>query len=367
MYREKNRKYMKLALELAAKAADRTYPNPMVGAVIVRNGRIIGKGYHKRAGGDHAEIAAIKSARSGLAGSEMFVTLEPCDHYGKTPPCTDAIIASGIKKVTLAMADPNPLTGGRGIKKLGEAGISVVTGLCEEEARDINRKYIKYIRTGLPYITVKLAQTLDGKIAARDGSSKWITAEGSRTLVKKMRSDFDAIMVGANTVRKDDPSLLASGHAAEKPRRIIVDSSLGISVRSKLIKTLEEAPLIIGVTGKAPSGKVEKISNMRNVEVIKVRNRGGRVDLKAFLKKVADRGIVNILVEGGGELAGSLLDEGLADEWIFFISPKILGGSNSSVTGRGAASIKYALGLEKVTLERSGEDILIRGRTCLQV
>ena len=202
---------MQLALKLAARTKDRTYPNPMVGAVIVRGGKVIGKGYHKRAGEDHAEIKAIKDASGKCAGATLYVTLEPCDHYGKTPPCTGAIIGSGIKRVVMAMKDPNPLNSGRGMKTLQRAGILVNSGLCEEEAAALNKKYIKFITGGVPYVTLKLAQSVDGKIAAADGTSKWITSEASRKFAKKMRSTFDAIMVGANTAIMDDPLLLGEG------------------------------------------------------------------------------------------------------------------------------------------------------------
>ena len=359
-------KYMQLALELAATAEDRTYPNPMVGAVIVAGGKIIGKGYHSKAGADHAEVAAIKSVSGSLKGSEMFVTLEPCAHYGKTPPCTEIIIKSGICKVNVAMFDPNPLVSGRGIKALRKAGISVRTGLLKLQANQLNRKYIKYITTGFPYVTVKLAQSIDGKIAARDGSSKWITCERSRKYVKKLRSSFDAICVGANTVKEDDPTLLAEGNKGREVSRIVVDSSLKMSVNSNLIKTAWRVPLIIGTTKLASPRRVAKFSKIPGVEVIVTGPKAGKVSLRSFLKKLGQKGIVNILVEGGGELAGSFVDEALADEWIFFIAPKIIGGRHTSVKGKGVQNIADVVDLEDVRLEGSGDDLIIRGRSCSQ-
>ncbi|MBU0570861.1 MAG: bifunctional diaminohydroxyphosphoribosylaminopyrimidine deaminase/5-amino-6-(5-phosphoribosylamino)uracil reductase RibD [Candidatus Omnitrophica bacterium] len=359
-------KYMRTALLLAAKAEDRTYPNPMVGAVIVAGGKIIGRGYHRKAGCDHAEIAAIKSVSGPLAGAEMFVTLEPCAHYGKTPPCAQVIIKSGIRKVNVAMLDPNPLVSGRGVKALRACGISVNTGLLRSRAYRLNRKYLKYITTGLPYVTVKLAQSIDGKIAARDGSSKWITCASSRKYVKKLRACFDAICVGANTVRADDPSLLAGTKRGRGISRIVVDSALRIPLSSNLVKTARSAPLIIGTTEFASAKRVEKFRNVKGVEVIVTKSKGGKVSLRAFLKKLGQKGIVNILVEGGGEIAGSFADEALADEWIFFIAPKIIGGDHASVKGKGVRSVMDVIKLKDVRWEGSGDDLIVRGRECLR-
>ena len=356
--------YMRLALKLARKAEDETYPNPMVGAVIVKGKRIIGKGYHKRCGSDHAEIRAIKNASRGSSGSVMFVTLEPCDHYGKTAPCTDAIIAAGIKAVYIAMGDPNPLNSGRGIKRLRDSGIRVDVGLCGAEARELNRKYIKFITKRLPYVTVKLAQSLDGKIAARDYSSKWITSPEARKLVKKMRSKFNAIMVGSNTVSKDDPFLLDEKRRSSKVMRVVVDSRLKIPIDSNLVKTRNKAPLVIGTTELASRNKEARLRKMDNIDIIRMGSKEGRVPLKTLLKSLAARGAVNILVEGGGRLVGSLMDGRLVDEVLFFISPKIIGGSFSSIMGRGAANIREAVRLENIKMRKIGGDILVRGRVC---
>lgn len=355
-------KYMSVAVKLAAEAREKTYPNPMVGAVIVRGGRIIGKGYHKKAGLDHAEVAAIKDAKGSCRGATMFVTLEPCDHYGKTPPCTAAIIKSGIKEVYAAMKDPNPLNSGRGIKKLKSAGIKVKTGLRGEEARELNRKYIKFITKGLPFVTLKLAQSLDGKIAAADGTSKWISSEDSRRFVRRIRGTFDAIMVGIGTVLADDPFLLDEKKKGYSTRRIVVDSRLATPERSNLIKTARLSPVVIATTGLATAGKIKKLSRIKGVEVVCAKSKDGKVDLKDMLSKLAAKGIVNILVEGGGELAGGLLDEKLADEAIFFISPSIIGGDKSSVRGRGAKTIKDAIKLRDASVSMSGTDVVVRGR-----
>jgi diaminohydroxyphosphoribosylaminopyrimidine deaminase/5-amino-6-(5-phosphoribosylamino)uracil reductase len=355
-------KYMDLALELAEKAKDRTYPNPMVGAVLVKAGKIVGRGYHRKAGEDHAEVAAIKDAGRACRGATMFVTLEPCDHYGKTPPCTGAIIESGIRTVYAAMKDPNPLNSGRGAKRLEKAGISVRVGLLEEKARFLNRKYIKFVTKGLPYVTVKLAQSMDGKIAARDGSSKWISSAVSREFVKKMRAGYDAILVGSGTVVKDDPFLLDEKRKGYDVSRVVVDTRLRTPFRSNIIRTAGKSPVIIGTTALAPAERIKKFKKVKGVRVLKAQSKNNRVSMRSLLSMLAREGIVNMFVEGGGELVGSLIDDGLVDEVMFFISPKIIGGEYSSIKGKGIPNIAKALDLRDVEVKRSGEDIFVKGR-----
>ncbi|MEA3489682.1 MAG: bifunctional diaminohydroxyphosphoribosylaminopyrimidine deaminase/5-amino-6-(5-phosphoribosylamino)uracil reductase RibD [Candidatus Omnitrophota bacterium] len=354
-------KYMKAALRLAAKARDKTYPNPMVGALIVKKGKVIGKGYHLRAGEAHAEIKAIADASCSCRGASMYVTLEPCDHYGRTPPCAGAIIDSGIREVNIAMKDPNPINSGRGIKRLRSAGISVSVGLCAGEARDLNRKYIKFVKENIPYVTVKLAQSIDGKIAARDGSSKWISSDQSRKYVRKIRSEFDAIVVGVNTVISDDPFLLDEKKRGYAVARVIMDTRLRTPMDSNIIRTAGKAPVIIGVTGLAPRSRVERFNRTEGVEVIVTRSKEGRVSLKSFLRALAGKGIVNVLVEGGGELAGGLMDDSLVDEVMIFIAPGIIGGTRYSVRGKGIANISEMLKLRDLKVKRFGEDIFVRG------
>ena len=357
-------KYMNIALDLAAKAEDRTYPNPMVGAVIVKKGRVLGRGYHRCAGADHAEVAAIKDASGKCSGAEMFVTLEPCDHHGRTGPCTRAIIASGVKAVNIAMKDPNRLNNGSGIRRLRRSGIKVNVGLCSDKARILNRKYIKYVTEGLPYVTVKLAQSIDGKIAARDGSSKWISSEASRRYVGKMRRRFDAVMVGINTVLKDDPFLLDEKRRGYRTSRVVLDTRLRIPVSSNIVQTADRSPVIIGTTKLAGTAKRERLRRLPGVEVLVTRQKGKKVSLKPFLRALGRKNFVNILVEGGGELAGSLLDEGLIDEVLFFVAPKLIGGGYSSVKGKGAENIMSVPELDNLEVKRSGSDILIRGTVC---
>ncbi|MFH1552407.1 MAG: bifunctional diaminohydroxyphosphoribosylaminopyrimidine deaminase/5-amino-6-(5-phosphoribosylamino)uracil reductase RibD [Candidatus Omnitrophota bacterium] len=354
-------KHMKLALKLARKAKDKTYPNPMVGAVIVKNGKVIGRGYHSRAGEEHAEIKAIADVSGTCSGAEMFVTLEPCDHYGKTPPCTRTIIESGISAVHVAIEDPNPLNSGRGIRRLKKAGISVSLGLRAEEAAELNRKYIKFITTGLPYVTVKLAQSVDGKIAARDGTSKWISSDASRKYVRKIRSGFDAIVVGANTAVKDDPLLLDVKGRSPSAARVVVDTRLKIPAGANIFKTADKGPVIVGTTELACVSKIEKLRQVKGVEVVVTKSKKTKVPLKIFLRALARKGIVNVLVEGGGELTGSLMDESLVDEVMFFIAPKIIGGPYSSVKGNGVPNIAEAIHLRNIEVKRYGGDIFVRG------
>ena len=357
---------MKMALKLAEKAKEKTYPNPMVGAVIVKGNKVIGKGYHAKAGEAHAEIRALSECGGSCSGAIMFVTLEPCDHYGRTAPCTQAIIESGIKYVYVAMKDPNTANNGKGIKKLKKAGINVEVGMCEEEARMLNRKYIKYITTGLPYVTLKLAQSIDGKIAARDGSSKWISSDESRALARKMRGSYDALMVGANTVLRDDPFLLGEKGEEYSTVRVIVDTRLKTPLNSNIFKTSDRSPVIVGTTELASESCAEKIRKIEGVEVVVVKSRNERVNLTAFLRALARKNIINILVEGGGEMAGSLVDEKLVDEVMFFLAPKILGGDHASIKGKGVRNISEAIELKDVEIQKVNKDILVKGTVCSQ-
>jgi diaminohydroxyphosphoribosylaminopyrimidine deaminase / 5-amino-6-(5-phosphoribosylamino)uracil reductase len=362
MIRRQAEKYMEYALGLAVKGAGRTHPNPMVGAVIVSSGKIIGEGYHRKAGLSHAEPVAIKNAKKDPKGAVMFVTLEPCDHYGRTPPCTEAIIKSGIRKVFVAMKDPNPINSGRGIRKLRRNGITVEVGLLSRKARELNRAYVKFVREGMPYVTIKLAQSADGKIAAGDGTSKWISSPLSRSYVKKLRAFSDGVMVGINTVLKDDPLLMPARRPLGSFYRIVLDSDLRISTGSRLIATAGLSPLILATTSSAPEKKIKSLSSKMGVEVLVLKNKNRQVDARELLRKLAGRGIISILCEGGGELAGSLVDKDLADEAIFFIAPKILGGERFSVAGKGASSMDRATILTDVHTFKSGIDVVMRGK-----
>jgi diaminohydroxyphosphoribosylaminopyrimidine deaminase / 5-amino-6-(5-phosphoribosylamino)uracil reductase len=354
-------RYMRLALDMARKGEGRTHPNPMVGAVIVSGGKMIACGYHHKAGSPHAEIMAMKSAKDSLKNAVMFVTLEPCDHYGKTPPCTRSIIESGIKKVYVAMKDPNPINSGRGIGKLLKNGIAVDLGIYGKESARLNRAYIKFITTGLPYLTVKLAQSIDGKLAARDGTSKWISSADSRKLVKKMRASSDAVMVGINTVLNDDPTLMAAKRPGKKVARIVLDSRLRMPENSRLVETADIAPLIIVTTSDVSSRRSARLSQKKGVEIVTAKKRRGKADIEDLLRKMGEKGIVNIFSEGGGELAGALIEGGFADEVIFFIAPKILGGNKFSIGGKGVPGINDAILIEQADISICGGDVVVRG------
>lgn len=364
-----DKRYMRVALSLAGKAQGMTSPNPSVGAVIVRGGRIVGKGYHKRCGLPHAEPVALKDAGRAARGATMYVTLEPCDHFGRTPPCTDAIIGSGIKRVVIAMKDPNPFTDGRGIKKLRAHGIKTTLGVLRDEAAAINRPFIKCMTKKMPYVTVKLAQSIDGKIATRTGDSKWITSDDSRAFVQKLRRSADAVMVGVNTVIRDDPALLPRQvrRRPGKPVRIVVDSRLRTPLDSRIMRSVRDAAVLIVTTDKVSARKAAAYV-IKGASVLFAKSKGGMVDLKDMMRKIAKMRITDVLVEGGGELAAGLVDERLADRFIFFIAPKIIGGRSAvtSVEGRGIGMVKKAFPLADLKIRRFAEDIMIEAEApCL--
>ena len=364
-----DKKYMSLAIRLAGKAEGMTNPNPLVGAVIVRKGRVVGKGYHKRCGLPHAEACAIKSAGAETIGSTMYVTLEPCDHYGRTPPCTDAIINSGIRRVVIAMRDPNPLNDGRGISKLKRNGIKTEVGVLEKEAQAINRPFVKFVTKKLPFVRVKVAESIDGKIATKSGDSRWITGERSREHVHRLRGRVDAVMVGSNTALKDDPMLLSNIPGAKQPLRVIVDSALKIPASSRLFYTAGDHSVILAATNKASFKKAELCAK-KGISVLFCKTKRGRVDLKDLLEKLSRLKIVDILVEGGGELVAGLIEEKLVDQFIFLISPKIIGGrdAKTSVEGNGVDKVRDAVKLKNISIRMLAGDILVEAEAdqCLQ-
>jgi len=354
-------KYMRLAINLAKKGEGLTSPNPAVGAVLVKDGRIVGKGYHKRAGLPHAEVNALNVSGGRSRSATLYVTLEPCDHYGRTPPCTDAIIESGVKKVVIAMKDPNPINNGRGIRKLNRCGIATSVGILKSEAEAINAPYIKFIRKGLPYVTVKVAESLDGKIATRTGDSRWITSEDARRYVHELRGGVDAVMVGVNTVIRDDPLLISKTVGARQPIRIIADSRLRTPLKARVFSNAHISPLLIATTSRSSrKGAYER----KGAQVLIVKSqKGGRINLKELMKALARRGIVRILVEGGGSLTAGLIEGKLVDKMLFFIAPKIIGGRNAvtSVEGSGIKKMREALSLKNLKIRRFAKDILIEG------
>ncbi|MDD2752826.1 MAG: bifunctional diaminohydroxyphosphoribosylaminopyrimidine deaminase/5-amino-6-(5-phosphoribosylamino)uracil reductase RibD [Candidatus Omnitrophica bacterium] len=356
-----NEYYMNLALKLALKAKGETFPNPLVGAVVVKNNRIIGKGYHQKAGFAHAEVIALDEAGENVKNATLYVTLEPCAHFGRTPPCVDRIIKSGIKKVIIGMVDPNPRNNGRGINLLKQNKIKVEVGVLEERLKKINQPFIKYITRAMPFVTVKIAQSLDGKIATESGDSKWITSDKSRSFAHKIRKDYDAIMVGINTVLRDNPRLNA-WFSRRQPIKIVVDSQLSTPQKANIFSA--DSRVVIATLPSRPGQETEnrKILAQR-AKILEVKEKSGQVNLKNMIKKLAQLEISNILVEGGGTLVGALFDEGLVDKVLFFISPKIIGGKNaiSSVMGKGISRIDNAIKLKEVSCRRFGEDFLIEG------
>lgn len=357
-----DRNYMLRALELAAKGKGRTGTNPLVGAVLVRDGKIIGEGYHHKFGGDHAEIDAIKNAGNAaqsIAGADLYVTLEPCSHHGKTPPCVDALKASEIKRVITAMPDPNPLVSGKGLRILRESGIEVESGIEREHSEKLNKPYLKYLRTGLPWVTLKIAQTLDGKIADTSGDSKWITSAASRKRVHEIRSQVDAVIIGAGTARHDNPSLTTHGRSDNNPRRIIIASNdESISQELGLIKYNTDQRTIIAVAGNEDCVTVVNGGPTR-IDKWTVTSDVDQVDLGALLRMCATQHMGRVLVEGGASLFTQFVEAKLADEIVFVVSPKLLGkglsGFNSSLERR----ITETLPLEVTNSFQLGGDIWI--------
>lgn len=353
--------FMERAIALALKGRGATSPNPMVGALVVKNGRVISSGYHQRAGLAHAEVIALDEAGAAARGAVLYVTLEPCAHFGRTPPCVDRIIKSGIKEVIVGMVDPNPLTNGKGIELLRQHKIKVEVGFCQEKLRRINESFIKYISKRMPFVTVKVAESLDGKIATAGGDSKWITSDKSRGYAHRLRQYYDGVMVGVNTVLRDDPKLDA-WFATRQPSKIIIDSQLSVPQDAKVFSGKGRVILVTIPARQGQETENRKILSTK-ARILEVREKAGQVNLRDALKKLAGLEITNILVEGGGTLIGSLFDEKLVDKVMFFISPKIIGGKDaiSAVMGNGVSRIDRAVRLKDVIMRRLGEDFLVEG------
>ncbi len=353
--------YMKIALELAAKARGRTSPNPMAGAVIVKEGNIVGRGYHLQPGTPHAEVNALNEAGKKAKGGTLYVTLEPCCHYGRTGPCTEAIIQAGVTKVVAAMIDPNPLVSGKGFKRLRDAGIEVVCGVLENEARRLNEVFIKYITTGMPFIVAKAAISLDGKIATRSGKSKWITGPVTRAYGHQMRDWYDAVMVGIGTVLADDPLLSTRlpGGGGRDPVRVILDSQARIPLNARVLNQQSKAPTIIAVTASVKHEKLEAL-RLAGAQVLVVGG-GHRVDVAALMKMLGKRGITSVLIEGGAGIHGAAIPAGIADKAAWFIAPIIIGGLGAPgpVGGLGVDELSEAPALEIVEVRSMGQDIYV--------
>jgi diaminohydroxyphosphoribosylaminopyrimidine deaminase / 5-amino-6-(5-phosphoribosylamino)uracil reductase len=355
---------MRMALSLAKRGLGTTSPNPMVGAVLVKGQQIVGKGYHRKAGLPHAEIAAIDDANGETKGTTLFVNLEPCSHFGRTPPCTEAVARAGIKRVVVSMLDPNPAVHGKGVEALKKAGIEVKVGLLESEARRLNEAFVVYMEKKRPFITAKAAASLDGKIATKTCDSKWISNEESRKYVNQMRAVADGIMVGINTVILDNPLLLPRVNKPKKyPVRIILDTKLRIPLSCDIVKTSEKYRTWVFTSEDARTDKESKLKSM-GMDVIRVpKEDGGRLSLKAVCEELYRRELVNVLVEGGGEINSGLLKEGLLDKIMIFYAPILIGGKSALnlIGGRGIDFLKDAHRVHINAVKRFKEDIYIEG------
>ena len=351
--------WMRRALRLAEKGRGRTSPNPMVGAILVKDGNVVGEGYHMKAGEAHAEIVALQQAGEEAKGAILYLNLEPCTHYGKTPPCAPKVIEAGVKRVVIGIEDPNPLVKGKGIEMMRKAGLDIETGILEEECRRLNEAFCKYILKKEPFVILKVAATLDGKIATRDGDSKWISGETSRRFVHKLRNRVDGVLVGIGTVLKDDPQLTARIRGGRDPYRIVLDSWLKIPEEAKVIGTFP-SKAIIAATGLAPKDKIEKLEK-KGVQILILDSQEGKINLKSCLSKLGEMGITSLLVEGGSQVNGSFLDEGLIDKLLLFLSPRLMGDHQALgiFGGRGGSTLQEAVALREIKTRRFGKDLLI--------
>lgn len=358
-YLTSDEQYMKKAIELAKKGVGKVNPNPLVGAVVVKNGEVIGTGFHEEYGKEHAEVNAIYSCPQDVRGSTIYVTLEPCCHYGKTPPCTDIIIKSGIKRVVVGCVDNNPVVSGNGIKELEKNNIEVKVGVCKEECIELNEIFFYSNANKKPFVVMKYAMTLDGKIATRSGDSKWITGEISRKDVHKTRNKLSAIMIGIGTVLKDDPILTCRVEDGRNPIRIICDSNLRIPLDSKISKTAEDVKTIIA-TISDNGDKIKKLEQ-KGLKIIRVKEKDERLDLNDLMKKLWEEKIDSILLEGGSELNFSSLENGIVNRVQVYIAPKIFGGieSVSAISGIGVDKVRDSFNLKFRKIKSFDEDVFV--------
>lgn len=357
---------MQEALSLARLALGEVSPNPAVGAVVVRDGEIVGRGYTQPPGQAHAEAVALEQAGEAARGASLYVTLEPCCHYGKTPPCTEAIIQAGLSEVHVAIIDPNPVVNGKGLEALKQAGIKVIVGENNDEAREIVEAYIKFITTGVPFVTAKFAMSLDGKIAASSGDSKWISSEPSRNYSHSLRNQHDAIMAGINTVLKDDPRLTVrcgngrGGTSHKQPVRVIVDSYARTPLNAQVLN--ESGQTIVAIGSEVSSRRKQHLREM-GAHLLELPVVNGFIDLKQLITELGKKNITSIMVEGGGSVLGSLFDQHLVDKVVAFIAPVIIGGESakSPVGGQGADTVAQAFWLDNVKYTGFEDDIMVSG------
>lgn len=358
-----DRTYMERALRLALRGRGGTSPNPMVGAVLTRDGTIIGEGYHAVAGGDHAEVIALKAAGGSTSGAVCYVTLEPCVHHGKTPPCTEALVQAGITKVVVAACDPNPVVAGRGVQRLRQAGITVDVGLLQEEAVRLNEAYFKYMQTGKPFVLLKAALSLDGKLATRTGDSRWITGDPARRRVHEIRSTVDAVIVGIGTVLKDDPMLtIRLGGAEDRdPLRVVVDTRGRLPATAKLLRSGCQRPLV-AVGPRITQARLRQLQE-RGAEVVVLPAGAGGVSLPHLITELGRRAITSVMIEGGGRLATTALQAGIVDKLVLMFAPILIGGKKAPtlLQGEGIEKLTEALCIKQLMVERTGDDVLLEG------
>ncbi len=352
--------YIQLTIELAKKGLGAVSPNPLVGAVIVKNGTIIGAGYHARFGENHAEINALNNCKESPEGAILFVNLEPCAHFGKTPPCVDAIIAAKISKVVIGSLDPNPLVAGKGLEKLKNAGIEIVNGILDKECAELNKYFFKYIKENKPYVNLKVAQTLDAKIADNQFHSKWITSAEARTYVHEMRSNYDAVLVGSNTVRIDNPELSVRFSEGRNPKRIILNKNLDLDINKKIFQNSDSNTII--VCSNKNIEKTKKVAEFTDlgVKILFVEeNKKGKLKLNLILKNLYNLGINSVMVEGGSQIFSSFIKKQLFDEISVFVSPKLLGTGINAFSNLGIEKLSKALKLRLYSVNTLGDDVLL--------
>jgi len=356
--------FMQMALDLAIKGEGFTSPNPMVGAVVVKDGRVIGSGYHEQVGGSHAEVNAIDAAGPPAEGATLYVTLEPCNHTGRTPPCTLKIIEAGIRRVVIAMLDPNRKVAGGGADFLKQKGIQIEIGACREQAQKLNEAFIKYVCTGRPFVMVKCAATLDGRIATRTGDSRWVTGESSRQFVHRLRHAVDAILVGINTVRTDNPSLTARlpGRRGKDPVRIVLDTHLSISPDARLLQQKSDADTIL-VVGKDAADEKMRAFEKAGIRLIRSEIKDGLIDLDALVERLGSMQLTSLLIEGGSRVLASAFNAGIVDKVFFFYAPKILGGDDGVpiCSGPGPELMSQSISVRDIGLHRFDDDVMIEG------
>jgi len=352
---------MRMALELAERGRGRVEPNPLVGAVVVRRGRVIGRGRHRTFGGPHAEVNAIRNAGGDVAGGTLYVTLEPCAHHGKTPPCTDLLIRAKVRRVVVPCRDPFPKVAGAGIRKLRAAGIRVDVGVLRGPARELNAPYLKRVRTGLPYVIAKWAMTLDGRIATRTGDSKWISSPEARRYAHELRGRVDAILVGIGTVLADDPRLTCRAPGGRSPARVVLDSAARLPLDSRLVRSARRTPVVVATSPQAPRRRLEPLA-ARGCQVVAFPTRRGKVSVVRVLEWLGAMQTTNVLVEGGAEVHGAFFDAGQVDEVLAFVGPQVLGAGRPAVLNAGVAKVAGAVRLGPFTVERLGDSVLLRGR-----